>query len=95
MATTASRPATEADLMAMPSDGHKYELVDGEIRRMSPAGRPHGRSGIRLAIRLGGFIEAQRLGETYDSSTGFRMPNGNVRSPDMAFVAAARVSSAL
>jgi Uma2 family endonuclease len=68
MATTASRPATEADLMAMPSDGHRYELVDGEIRRMSSAGGRHG--------------------DTPD--TGFRLPNGNVRSPDVSFVAAGR-----
>jgi hypothetical protein len=37
MATTTRRVATEEDLLAMPPDGHKYELVDGEIR-MSPAG---------------------------------------------------------
>jgi Uma2 family endonuclease len=74
MATTASKPATEADLWAMPDDGCRYELVDGEIRRMTPAGRPHGRTAVRLMIRLGGFVEAQRLGETYESSTGFRMP---------------------
>lgn len=37
MATTTRRVATEDDLLAMPKDGQKYELVDGEIR-MSAAG---------------------------------------------------------
>jgi len=91
MATTASKPATEADLWAMPDDEYRYELVDGEIRPMSPTGRPHGRVAARLMVRLGGLVEAQQLGESYDSSTGFRMPNGNVRSPDLAFIATSRL----
>ena len=41
MATTTRRVATEEDLLAMPRDGYKYELVDGEIR-MSPTGGRHG-----------------------------------------------------
>jgi hypothetical protein len=41
MATTARRMATEDDLRAMPRDGRKYELVDGQIR-VSPAGARHG-----------------------------------------------------
>jgi Uma2 family endonuclease len=34
------------------------------------------------------------LGHVLDSSTGFRLPGGNVRSPDAAFVAAARLGDA-
>jgi hypothetical protein len=30
MATITRRLATEQDLLAMPRDGHKYDLVDGE-----------------------------------------------------------------
>jgi Uma2 family endonuclease len=90
MATTASRPATEADLMAMPDDGYKYELVDGEIRRMSPAGGRHGGSSTRLITRMGAFVEARRLGHVCTPDTGFRLPNGNVRAPDVSFVAAGR-----
>ncbi len=86
----ASRPAaTEADLLRMPSDGWKYELVDGEIR-MSPAGARHGQVCVRLVLRLGTFIEERGLGYLFDSSMGFRFPGGNVRLPDVAFVARGR-----
>jgi Uma2 family endonuclease len=88
MATTAR--ATEADLLAMPRDGQKYELVGGEIR-MSPAGFRHGQVCVKLILRLGAFVEERRLGFVVDSSTGFRMPTGNVRLPDVAFVAAGRL----
>jgi Uma2 family endonuclease len=90
MATTTRRAATEEQLLAMPRDGQKYELVDGEIR-VSPAGARHGQVCVKLAMRLGTLVEERRLGFVFDSSTGFRLPNGNVRLPDVAFVARGRL----
>jgi len=87
---TSVRRATEDDLRAMPSDGYKYELVDGQIV-MSPAGFRHGLVSVRLGGRLLAFVDAHDLGYVLDSSTGFRLPGGNVRCPDVAFVAKARV----
>jgi Uma2 family endonuclease len=77
--------ATEAQLRAMPRDGRKYELVDGRIA-VSPAGTRHGVIAVRLGARLLEHVEAHDLGYVLDSSTGFRMPGGNVRSPDVSFV---------
>jgi Uma2 family endonuclease len=89
MASTTHPKATEADLLNAPEDGRKYELVDGELV-VSPAGSRHGAVCIKLSTRLATFIEPRRLGHLFDSSTGFRMPNGNVRLPDVAFVARGR-----
>ena len=83
---TTTRPATEADLLRTPRDGRKYELVDGEIR-VSPAGSRHGVVSLKVAARLLAFVSAQKLGHVFESSTGFRLPGGNVRSPDASFVA--------
>jgi Uma2 family endonuclease len=88
MATTA-RTATETDLLRTPRDGRKYELVDGEIR-VSPAGSRHGAVCLRIAARLLAFVEDGRLGHVFEGSTGFRLPGGNVRSPDASFVARGR-----
>jgi Uma2 family endonuclease len=90
MATTSAQPrATEADLLRTPRDGQKYELVDGEIR-VSPAGSRHGTICVALISRLAPFVEKLALGYVFDSSTGFRLPNGNVRSPDTSFIARGR-----
>jgi Uma2 family endonuclease len=86
---TATQPVTDADLLRMPRDGRKYELVDGEIR-VSPAGYRHGRISVRLSRRLDAFASERKLGDVLDSSTGYRMPAGNVRAPDVSFVSAAR-----
>lgn len=88
MVTT--RVLTDEDLMRLPKDGHKHELVDGEIR-VSPAGGRHGKVIMRLAVRLWAFVDAGGLGEVLSESTGFRMPGGNVRSPDVSFVSRDRL----
>jgi Uma2 family endonuclease len=87
----ATRPGvTDQDLVRLPKDGRKYELVDGEIR-VSPAGARHGQVIVRLTVRLGAFVAQERLGEVFDSSTGYRLPGGNVRSPDASFVSSKRL----
>ena len=73
----------------------RHELVDGALRTLAPAGGEHGRIGARLLIRIGVFVEAQRLGEVFTAGTGFwlRRNPDTVRAPDVAFVRAERLPS--
>jgi Uma2 family endonuclease len=93
VATT--RILTEEDLLRVPKDGRKYELVDGEIR-VSPAGARHGSIIMKLGGRLNSFVEERRLGRIFDGQTGFRLPGRtpqkDVRSPDVSFVVAGRLA---
>ena len=47
--TATVRPATAEELLRMPHDGFRYELVRGVLRRMMPAGNQHG----KLAMKIG------------------------------------------
>lgn len=89
MATTIRAAATEEDLLRTPRDGQKYELVDGQIR-VSPAGGRHGGVCVQLVTFLNTFVRERKLGHVFDSSTGFRLPGGNIRLPDVSFVASGR-----
>lgn len=89
MATVTRRAATEEDLRRTPRDGHIYELVDGEIR-MSPAGARHGGVSTALVGLLVPFVREKGLGHVLGPDTGHRLPSGNVRCPDVSFVAAGR-----
>jgi len=89
MATTTRRIATEKDLLVMPKDGQKYELVDGQIR-VSPAGDRHSVVALRLGSRLLAFATQHRLGHICGADAGFRLPGGNIRSPDASFIASGR-----
>lgn len=85
-----ARTWTDEELMALPNDGHKYELVEGELV-MSPAGFRHGDISVRLTARLMNVVVPAGLGVVLDSSTGFKMQNGNLLSPDVSFVARERL----
>ncbi len=89
MATITRKVATEEDLLAMPRDGHKYELVDGEIR-VSPTGNRHGEVIAQLSALLFNFVKPRRLGHVISGDAGFRLPDKNVRCPDVSFVASGR-----
>lgn len=52
---------------------------------MSPVHANHGTICVRLAVLLGNFVQRHRLGEMFDSSTGFRLSEKLVLSPDIAF----------
>jgi Uma2 family endonuclease len=83
------RPLTEEELLALPDDGRKYELVDGRAMEV-PTRWEHGSLAVRFIKQLLS-AGADDLGTLADSSTGFRMTSGNVRSPDVAFVVRDRV----
>lgn len=59
---------------------------DGTIELMSLTGGESGRRNSRLTSRIDRWAEESGLGQVFDSSTGFRLPSGAVRSPDVAWV---------
>ncbi|MFN7017999.1 MAG: Uma2 family endonuclease [Fimbriimonadales bacterium] len=79
---------TEQDLLNLPNDGRKYELVNGRLTEV-PTGFRHGVLSAELTVRLHPHVKP--WGVICDSSTGFRMPDGNIRSPDVAVVRKARL----
>lgn len=82
---------TDEEFMALPQDGHRYEIVNGELIDMGNAGALHGYVCGTLMILLGSYIRTHNLGAIFDSSTAFKMKNGNRRSPDISFFAKERL----
>ena len=87
--------ATAADLERLPDDGFRYELVRGEVRKMTPAGNEHGKIAALVTVSLGQHVLANRLGVVYAAETGFRLASDpdTVRAPDAAFVCQARLDA--
>jgi Uma2 family endonuclease len=59
----------------------------GDLIVMTPTGGESGRRNMKLGAAVVFWNEAVGLGEVFDSSTGFDLPNGSKRSPDCAWVA--------
>lgn len=69
----------------------RIELTaDGELIIMPPTGSKTGWRNARIIHRLTAWAERDSSGLTFDSSTGFTLPNGAKRSPDAAWVRRAR-----
>lgn len=84
---------SDDELLRLPKNGSKYEVVDGELR-VSPAGWLHERIIMRLASRMFAFAESERLGDVLGSNVLYVMPGGNKRAPDVSFVASGRLDGA-
>ena len=90
-------PVTAEQLLRMPDDGHRYELVAGELKPMTPAGWKHGDVGGRLHSMLGRHVLEHELGKIFFAETGFLLSRDpdTVRAPDIAFIHKDRLPDAL
>ena len=69
----------------------KFErTAQGELVVMSLTGGSTGERNAELNGQLWLWNRQAKLGHIYDSSTGFRLPNGAIRSPDAAWVSQSR-----
>jgi Uma2 family endonuclease len=76
------------ELLRMPYDGYRYELVRGELRKMSLSGNRHTIIGIRIAASLFTHVHANALGEVTGADGGYwitRNPD-TVLAPDVGFI---------
>lgn len=58
----------------------------GQIIIMSPTGGQTGNWNSLIGIELGIWNRTYKLGQTFDSSTGFKLPNGAEYGPDGAWM---------
>lgn len=65
----------------------------GEVIAMSPTHSWTGQQNSGLTAQLWNWNESTELGIVFDSSTGFTLPNGAVRSPDAAWIKKERWNS--
>lgn len=67
--------------------------AEGELIIRPPTGWKSGNQNSRLTQRLGNWTEADGTGLAFDSSTGFKLPNGANRSPDASWVRKERLEA--
>jgi len=65
----------------------------GELILMPPAGGETGDQNAEIGMQLRLWAKRDGQGTTFDSSTGFRLPNESVRSPDAAWVRHSRLNA--
>jgi Uma2 family endonuclease len=84
---------TADDLLQLPDDGLRHELVQGELTTMPPSGSEHGYGTIWIGQAIFTYIFDHDLGFPFGAEAGFiivRNPD-TVRAPDFAFLRKDRV----
>lgn len=79
---------TEDELMCLPKDGRKWELVDGRLTEV-PTEWEHDIFGVNLILMMGPLTRG--LGFMSSGQAGFRMNEGNVRAPDVSYTRKERI----
>jgi Uma2 family endonuclease len=64
--------------------------ANGELIVMPPTGGETGKRNSNINLQLGIWNERTQMGELFDSSTGFTLPNHADRSPDAAWIEKSR-----
>ncbi len=93
--STATRPTTADELLHMPDDGFRYELVEGELRKMTPAGSEHGFLSNEISWRLTDHVRRHSFGQVFGAETGFRIDHNpdTVLAPDTSFIRKERIQA--
>ncbi|MBA2753221.1 MAG: Uma2 family endonuclease, partial [Chloroflexia bacterium] len=90
MATVAL--TTVDDMTTLPEGPERYDLIEGELFRMSPAADRHGEISMTIGYHLTDFVVPNGLGSVWASEAGFilRREPDTLLAPDVSFVATGR-----
>ncbi|MBN3892838.1 MAG: Uma2 family endonuclease [Nostoc sp. JL31] len=73
--------------MCQKNRDYRFErTASGELLIMPPTGSDTGNRNFDMVVELGIWNKQTKLGKGFDSSTGFTLPNGAERSPDVSWV---------
>jgi Uma2 family endonuclease len=83
---------TYADYSALPDDGRRYELHEGELSVTPAPGTRHQRVKANLFVILFHHVRSRGLGDLFDAPTDCIMSDITVVQPDILFVDAGHAS---
>ena len=80
---------TDEQFFQLCQDNHDLRFernANGDLMIMPPTGGETGNRNAGLTAQVWIWNEQTKLGKVFDSSTGFKLPNGADRSPDVAWI---------
>lgn len=84
---------TDSKLERLSADNPDARLetnAEGHLIVMSPTGSENGRKNFSLIGQVYTWNQRNKLGVAFDSSTGFKLSNGAIRSPDVTWIELSR-----
>ena len=86
-----TRPLIYDDLLQMPDDGKRYEIVGGELY-VSPSPVPkHQELAHRLTLLIGNHVRDHKIGKLYSAPLDVRLTEHDIVEPDLLFIGTERL----
>ena len=82
---------TYADYAALPDDGHRYQVIDGELIIVPSPGAAHQRIQMKLSNILYEHIVKLDIGELMAAPFDVILAERNIAQPDLLFIAKERL----
>ena len=82
---------TATEFAALPEGPPHFQLVEGELYFMASPNREHQKIALKLARRLGNFLDQHPGGEVYIAPSDVKLDEDNVFEPDIYFVSQERL----
>ena len=91
--TVSTKLMTADELLMLPDDGKRYELIEGVLNERALSGVVHGWTAMEAGALIYEYVRPRGLGAVFAPGTGFVLSTDpdTVRAPDAAFVAADRL----
>ena len=88
-----SRELTYQDYAALPEDGRRYQILDGELCVTPAPGSRHQEISANLMVALHTYVKAHGLGKVLPAPLDVILSDTSIVQPDVVFVAAERLGS--
>ncbi|HEY6803835.1 MAG TPA: Uma2 family endonuclease [Pyrinomonadaceae bacterium] len=91
--STTTHLITADELMRLPRNGNRYELLKGELLTMTPTGYEHSEIAANLITLLNNHVRKHDLGRIAGTDGGFILESDpdTVLAPDISFIKAGRL----
>lgn len=89
-------PISDAEFEALCRENDNLRLErtkEGAVRKNSPTSGWTGSGNQEIARQLGNWHATHQKGRVFDSSTGFRLPDGSTLSPDASYLSEERLKN--
>ena len=86
-------PTQFADICKTNRDLRLELTSTGELIVLAPTGWGSSKRNLKLIVQVGIWNDRNQLGEAFESSGGFVLPNGTQRSPNVAWVEKSRIEA--
>lgn len=87
-------PISDGEFEALCRDNDNVRLErtkEGAVRMNPPTGGWTGSGNQEISRQLGNWLAAKESGRVFDSSSGFRLPDGSTLSPDASYISEERL----